>query len=63
VRAGLPGEDAVAAAFWRARDWLGLPGLVDGAPADQVAYDADPTVDPSALARPKRIILKGRVVA
>lgn len=61
--AGLPAHDAVAAASWQAREWLGLPGLVDGAPADLVAYDTDPTLDASALAHPSRIILKGRVVA
>lgn len=63
INAGLPAEDAIAAASWRARQWLGLPALTDGAPADLVAYDTDPTVDPSALAHPSRIILKGRVVA
>jgi imidazolonepropionase-like amidohydrolase len=60
--AGLPGADAVAAASWRARDWLGLPGLVDGAPADLVVYDSDPTLDPRVLAHPRRIVLKGKVV-
>jgi imidazolonepropionase-like amidohydrolase len=62
IRAGLSTEDALAAGSWAARDWLGLPGLVEGAPADIVAFDADPTVDPSALAHPSRIILRGRVV-
>lgn len=63
IKAGLPGEDAIAGASWRARQWLGLPGLVDGAPADLVVYDTDPVLDPSVLAHPSRIILKGRVVA
>lgn len=62
ISAGMPAAAAVAAGSWQARKWLGLPGLVDGASADVVAYDADPTVDPSVLARPRRIILKGRVV-
>jgi imidazolonepropionase-like amidohydrolase len=63
IKAGLSGEDAIAAASWRAREWLGLSGLVDGAPADLVVYGTDPTHDPAVLAHPKRIILKGRVVA
>lgn len=63
IRAGLPTEDALGAASWSARSWLGLPGLVDGGPADLVAYDTDPTTDASVLAHPSRIILRGRVVA
>lgn len=63
ARCGVPAEAAVAAASWRARCWLGLPGLADGAPADLVAYPTDPTLDPAVLARPSRIILRGRVVA
>jgi imidazolonepropionase-like amidohydrolase len=59
--AGLPAEVALGAASWRARDWLGLPGLVDGAPADVVAYAADPTRDPAVLGRPDLILLRGRV--
>jgi imidazolonepropionase-like amidohydrolase len=62
VRAGVPVERAVAAGSWEARSWLGLPGLVDGAPADLVVFDTDPTVDPAVLAQPRRIILRGRVV-
>lgn len=62
IRAGLPAEAALGAASWSARSWLGLPGLVDGAPADLVAYPADPTLDPDVLARPSRIILRGRVI-
>ena len=63
VRAGLPAEAALAAASWAARDWLGLPCLEEGAPADVVVYDADPRTDLSVLARPARMILRGRVVA
>ncbi|MFC8717750.1 amidohydrolase family protein [Kitasatospora sp. NPDC057198] len=63
VRAGLTPEAALGAASWSARSYLGLPGLVDGAPADLVAYDTDPTLDVSALAHPSRIILRGRVMA
>lgn len=62
VRAGLPGADAVAAASWRARTWLGLPGLVEGGLADLVVYDTDPRRDIEALRRPRRIVLRGRVI-
>lgn len=61
-RFGLPPEAAIGAASWIARSWLGLPGLVDGAPADLVAFDADPTLDVNVLAHPKRVILRGKVV-
>jgi imidazolonepropionase-like amidohydrolase len=60
---GIAATDAVAAASWRARSWLGRPGLEEGAPADFVVYDSDPRVDPRVLARPRRIVLRGRVVA
>ncbi|HWO65616.1 MAG TPA: amidohydrolase family protein [Umezawaea sp.] len=62
IRTGLAPEVAIGAASWTARSWLGLPGLVDGAPADLVAYDRDPVADPSVLAHPSRIILRGKVV-
>ncbi len=61
--AGLPAEAALAAASWGARTWLGLPGLEDGAPADVVVYDSDPRADLDVLAKPARMILRGRVVA
>jgi imidazolonepropionase-like amidohydrolase len=61
LNAGLSAEDAIAAASWRAREWLGLPALTPGAFADVIAYPVDPTVDPSVLSAPSRIILKGCV--
>ncbi len=61
--AGLSAEDALGAASWRAREWLGLPGrLEEGAPADFVVYAADPLADLGVLAEPQRIVLRGRVV-
>ncbi|WP_330241393.1 amidohydrolase family protein [Streptomyces sp. NBC_00525] len=62
ARAGLPADAALGAASWTARAWLGLPGLVDGAPADLVAYGSDPVADPAVLEHPDRIVLRGRVV-
>jgi imidazolonepropionase-like amidohydrolase len=62
IGSGLPPEAALGAASWAARGWLGLPHLVDGAPADIVAYATDPTQDPAVLADPSRIILRGRII-
>jgi imidazolonepropionase-like amidohydrolase len=60
--AGLPLEAALAAASWKAREWLGLPCIEEGASADLVVFDRDPRTDLDALARPHRMILRGRVV-
>lgn len=46
-----------------AREWLGRPGLTEGAPADLVVYEADPRADVRALAQPLRVVVNGRVVA
>lgn len=62
VTAGIPPLDALAATTWAARDWLGRPGLDEGAPADLVVYDEDPRADVRVLAAPRRIVLDGRVV-
>ncbi|MBB3085813.1 amidohydrolase family protein [Geodermatophilus sabuli] len=61
--AGLPAEAALAAASWAARDWLGLPCIEEGVPADLVVYEADPRVDLDTLARPQLVLLRGRVVS
>jgi len=63
VAAGIPQHQVIAQASWRAREWLGLPGLVEGAPADLVGYDADPRVDASTLDDPRRIVLRGTVIS
>ncbi len=60
--AGLSTVDALGAASWRARSWLGLPGIEEGAPADLVVYADDPRTDLGVLRAPTRIILRGRVV-
>lgn len=57
---GLPATDALAAASWAAREWLGRPGLEPGASADLVLYDTDPGEDPGALAHPRLVVLRGR---
>ena len=63
MSAGLPWEAAVGAASWTARDWLGLPGLTDGAPADLVVFDEDPVAHPDVLHHPRRVILRGQILA
>ena len=63
MSAGLPREAAVGAASWTARAWLGLPGLADGAPADLVVFDEDPVAHPDVLHHPRRVILRGQILA
>jgi imidazolonepropionase-like amidohydrolase len=63
AQVGLPPESALGAASWAARAWLGRPGLAEGDPADLVVYAEDPRADLGTLARPVRIVLRGRVVA
>ena len=61
---GLTPFDALGAASWRAREWLGRPATLDeGAPASFCLYPADPLADLAVLAAPTRIVLRGRVVA
>lgn len=55
-------EFALGAASWRAREWLGYRGLVDGAPADLVAYATDPRTDITVLERPSLVLLRGAVM-
>jgi imidazolonepropionase-like amidohydrolase len=62
VEAGLPAEVALGAACWTARSFLGLSSFADGAPADLLVYDTDPSLDPAVLAHPSRIILRGNVI-
>lgn len=60
---GMPAADVLAAASWKAREWLGFEGLVEGASADFVVYDRDPAQDLTALWEPACVVLRGRVVA
>lgn len=57
---GLDGTQALAAASWAARDWLGVPGLLPGAPADLLVTRTDPRLDPDALRDPVLLLLHGR---
>ena len=61
---GMPAEYALGAASWRAREWLGWNATLDeGAPADFVVYDRDPRADLTVLLSPRRVVLRGAVVA
>jgi imidazolonepropionase-like amidohydrolase len=60
--AGIPAADVLASGSWRAREWLGFPGLVEGGLADLVVYPADPRVDLAVVRHPQRIVLRGQVV-
>ncbi|MFD0786341.1 amidohydrolase, partial [Micromonospora azadirachtae] len=50
------------AASWRAREWLGFPGLVEGGLADLTVYPQDPRRDLTVVRTPSRIILRGQVL-
>lgn len=60
--AGIPPADIVSFATWKARKFLDAPALEEGAPADLVAYSADPRHGVSALATPQTVMLGGVVV-
>jgi imidazolonepropionase-like amidohydrolase len=61
--AGVSSHDALGAASWSARSYLGRPGLRPGAPADVVVYADDPRGDLAALDHPVAVVLRGRRVA
>jgi imidazolonepropionase-like amidohydrolase len=61
-RAGMSAADALGAASWAAREWLGRPGLEPGARADLVVYRSDPRADLSVLHEPAVVMLRGRPV-
>lgn len=58
---GMSPTDALGAACWDARRWLGRPGLDEGAPADLLCYASDPRQGPGALNRPDLVILRGKI--
>ncbi len=58
---GMTPSEALGAACWDARRWLGRPALEDGAPADLLCFHQDPRGGAAVLSRPDRVILRGRV--
>jgi imidazolonepropionase-like amidohydrolase len=57
---GMSPTEAVGAACWDARRWLGRPGLEDGAPADLLCYSEDPRRGPGVLSQPDLVVLRGK---
>ncbi len=58
---GMSPTQALGAACWDARAWLGRPALEHGAPADLVCYDDDPRDGADVVSRPALVLLGGRV--
>jgi imidazolonepropionase-like amidohydrolase len=57
-KAGMGPTEALGAASWDARDYLGLPGLMPGASADFIVYEEDPRrAEP--LPDPDAVVLRG----
>ncbi|MDD9207323.1 amidohydrolase family protein, partial [Georgenia sp. 10Sc9-8] len=59
--AGVPAAEVLAAVTWRARSFLGVPGIEEGAPADVVVYGEDPREDVRVMQRPSAVVLRGIV--
>jgi imidazolonepropionase-like amidohydrolase len=58
---GMSPTEALGAACWDARRWLGRPALDDGASADLLCYNDDPRHGPAVLNRPDMVILRGKI--
>jgi len=58
---GMTATDALGAACWHARLWLGRPALEHGAPADMICFSDDPRTGAVVLKRPDVVILRGAV--
>lgn len=58
---GMTPTEALGAASWDARAWLGRPGLEHGAPADLLCYSDDPRTGAAVAGHPDVVILRGRV--
>ena len=58
---GMSPTEALGAACWDARRWLGRPSLDHGASADLLCYWTDPRQGPGVLNQPDLVILRGNV--
>lgn len=56
---GMTPLEALDAATWKARRWLGRPAIEEGQSADLVVYETDPRIDVRVLAAPRAVILRG----
>jgi imidazolonepropionase-like amidohydrolase len=61
TRIGMTPTEALGAACWDARRWLGRPGLDGGASADLLCYKDDPRHGPAVLHSPDLVILRGQL--
>jgi imidazolonepropionase-like amidohydrolase len=59
---GMTATEALGAACWDARRWLGRPALEHGASADVICYADDPRTGAAVLNRPDVVILRGRTI-
>jgi imidazolonepropionase-like amidohydrolase len=57
---GMSATEALGAACWNARRWLGRPGLDHGASADLLCYSEDPRRGPGVLDHPDLVVLRGK---
>jgi imidazolonepropionase-like amidohydrolase len=57
---GMSPTEALGAACWDARRWLGRPGLDQGASADLLCFSRDPRQGPGVLNHPDLVILRGK---
>ncbi len=60
TKAGMSNLQAIDAATWAARRWLGHPGIDEGESADLVVYREDPREDLRTMADPHSVILRGQ---
>jgi imidazolonepropionase-like amidohydrolase len=60
TRVGMSPTEALGAACWDARRWLGRPGLDHGESADLLCYSEDPRQGPAVLNQPALVILRGK---
>jgi imidazolonepropionase-like amidohydrolase len=58
---GMSPTEALGAACWSAREWLGRPGIEHGASADLVCFVDDPRLGANVIENPELLILRGRV--
>lgn len=60
ARMGMTPTEALGAACWDARAWLGRPGLEHGASADLVCFSDDPRRGAAVVNNPDAVILRGK---
>ena len=60
-RIGMTPTEALGAASWTAREWLGRPGIEHGASADLICYADDPRSGAEVINNPAHVILRGRI--